>query len=1328
MDTNDKNLPYNSIIQQIVNHKNRTIKGVIKCESIYFSLIPGLAKQHSSSPDDELKEERVDQRMRYLVSLLKGLLVDNGENVVSNSADYYFIELAKMLAYDAQSDFRFKKHLQPLFEDIIAIFLNPKQPAFYEILASMSSIIMDGLKESKKMKEHIDLQLFMMTSVNAFLAQIHVQIIEAKQHRSARDPSLEGIDDKQQAKFSSSLFEVVALFLEPVLKHGKDKSLIKPCLDLFQTILSVNIQLDYKTLHAMRLCKEMLDKNSLCNLKDNSTQATSILDKLIDTAFEFPSYSKLENKSKRFKDFRDQTSLTEKLLSEYADRLKAFPKLLDQCQSVLFSRLICDSIAKQINDEEFFRVVTGLMKVVKLDKHAIAPNDQLAKERLRNVYRLATSSAVFDSIQSDCMKFYQNPAGFYLQFYRIVSAAVKERDDVYRLLEDDLIAFVCRCAGKNDLLDEQDSNSMTINYMILLDLSMNLFKKENVHDKLINTLIDAWFDLYEEKKYSQEAKSMFNNCCSLAKGFYRKNLARKAEFLWTELLNTTYNEQMMLNSYIIDIIQYSQDVFLEKFSSDFFRFIYEADDNTLSQTSMVMSELARVAPEFYFSKEGDSDQMVIFQLILQSNQRSDDKFFSRASPILEHLFTQLEKDKALFDKYNDELFKGRQILFEMLPLENGQNNVSYENIRRITLSITLVFVRKFDFLMVRNHDQTKVRVERARRVIEDDFFFLCRKLSMAVECSILIQGVKELALHIYQQDKRINLLLANYEKFKGLKHDFESKLTTNQKEELDQIIYLCEGRTIEAITSKLEENVATINSLNQTVADSTQKLSKLDSNLKDYETTFTGLNENMNEITKKLVTVDTKLDEQEKQIGQIDEKTLLNVPTWCKKLIKLLESKYEHAADGQQQDEQSFKWMILISKRLNFGDLDIKSWLQQPDPYLSMFQEWYTINKTSDATNGLLKLFRELNLTDCVKLIEESLNELNERTKALKIDSDAKDDSTGKAQVFLCFEWSCLDKAKLLNKYLLDNNLNTWFEDDDGKLGGGANRFSRIDVGLRKCNVLVCFVTNELAKDSNCLGQINLAVQLNKPIIPLLVDSNCKWPPVGTLGPILSEYLFIRFFQRKTELTNDERYWPIDKFNELVMQLKQIIPPSDYNLADQASKKIKNETDVFISYQWDKQKEIKVLFNKLTAMGLKCWLDINEMGGGDSLYEKIDSGIRNTSVVVSCVTFKYSLSANCRKEVALTNSVPKPLVPIVLEENLKYPPSGPMAPILGELEFVDFAPNYKAIEARKAAGDGINDPSDIWFGESFEKLMKGIESHMPESTVHRVTSKACVIS
>ena len=65
---------------------------------------------------------------------------------------------------------------------------------------------------------------------------------------------------------------------------------------------------------------------------------------------------------------------------------------------------------------------------------------------------------------------------------------------------------------------------------------------------------------------------------------------------------------------------------------------------------------------------------------------------------------------------------------------------------------------------------------------------------------------------------------------------------------------------------------------------------------------------------------------------------------------------------------------------------------------------------------------------------------------------------------------------------------------------------------------------------------MNLSVSLNKSMIPLLMEK-CTWPPPGSMGPIFSEYLFIRFFQRGGEELPDERYWPEDKFQELLMQL-----------------------------------------------------------------------------------------------------------------------------------------------------------------------------------------------
>jgi hypothetical protein len=112
------------------------------------------------------------------------------------------------------------------------------------------------------------------------------------------------------------------------------------------------------------------------------------------------------------------------------------------------------------------------------------------------------------------------------------------------------------------------------------------------------------------------------------------------------------------------------------------------------------------------------------------------------------------------------------------------------------------------------------------------------------------------------------------------------------------------------------------------------------------------------------------------------------------------------------------------------------------------------------------------------------------------------------------------------------------------------------------------------------------------------------------------------------------------------------------------------ENVVFISYQWDSQRLVMKLRDRLSEKGFGCWMDVDQIGGGDQLYEEIDKGIRACRVFVSCVTERYTQSRNCRREVALANLYQKPIIPILMEK-IEWPPPGSLALVFAELLYIE---------------------------------------------------------
>ena len=80
---------------------------------------------------------------------------------------------------------------------------------------------------------------------------------------------------------------------------------------------------------------------------------------------------------------------------------------------------------------------------------------------------------------------------------------------------------------------------------------------------------------------------------------------------------------------------------------------------------------------------------------------------------------------------------------------------------------------------------------------------------------------------------------------------------------------------------------------------------------------------------------------------------------------------------------------------------------------------------------------------------------------------------------------------------------------------------------------------------------------------------------------------------------------------------------------------------IFLSYQLGYQEKVKLLKHRLEQAGYTCWMDINQMGGGDKLYAKLDTGIRAAKVIISCVSEKYARSPNCNREVREICSITK---------------------------------------------------------------------------------------
>ena len=114
---------------------------------------------------------------------------------------------------------------------------------------------------------------------------------------------------------------------------------------------------------------------------------------------------------------------------------------------------------------------------------------------------------------------------------------------------------------------------------------------------------------------------------------------------------------------------------------------------------------------------------------------------------------------------------------------------------------------------------------------------------------------------------------------------------------------------------------------------------------------------------------------------------------------------------------------------------------------------------------------------------------------------------------------------------------------------------------------------------------------------------------------------------------------------------------------------------MFVSYQWDHQSRVKTIINSLKAASFRCWSDLDRvtrrpvtqslprttplatsrMSAHDNLANEIEKNIKDSCVVVICVSPSYLQSANCLKEVSTAAFYNKPIIAVLLRW-LAWPP------------------------------------------------------------------------
>lgn len=266
------------------------------------------------------------------------------------------------------------------------------------------------------------------------------------------------------------------------------------------------------------------------------------------------------------------------------------------------------------------------------------------------------------------------------------------------------------------------------------------------------------------------------------------------------------------------------------------------------------------------------------------------------------------------------------------------------------------------------------------------------------------------------------------------KPQLQSIKLDRHKDVVMSILDIIEGRTLETVANDVQDIKEDIVNIDERITENEHKIDYLDNDLQETKKDVKEVKEDVQSFGQRLKDVEYDVKNLDDRVEEFKHMTISHAPVWSRHVSELMNEKIDN------------DWRLL-AMRLNFTNDDIRNWATQPDPCLSMLDEWFATHKTREATYAILNNLKDMNRIDAAAIVQSALDSLKDTVK---------DDDEGEFQlpeVFLSYQWAHQQEVKILFQHLEMAGFKACM--DIGQMGGGDKLFSKIDDGIRSAKVII---------------------------------------------------------------------------------------------------------------------------------------------------------------------------------------------------------------------------------------------------------------------------------